>query len=62
MIGQEMIKIAESENPLLRFLLGDDAIQAVESKIENIKADIAASRKIGIDTNFAVMKAGLIGG
>lgn len=60
--AQAMIKIAESENPPQRFLLGDDAIQAVESKIENIEADIAASRKIGIDTNFAGMKAGLIGG
>lgn len=60
--AQAMIKIVESENPPLRFLLGDDAIQAVESKIENIKADISASRKIGIDTNFEGMQSVSIGG
>lgn len=60
--AQAIIKAVESENPPLRLLLGDDAVEAVESKIENIKADIAASQKIGIDTNFAGMKAGSIGG
>lgn len=59
---QAMIKIVKPENPPLRFLLEGDAIQAVESKIENIKADIAASRAIGIDTNFEGMQSVSIGG
>ena len=60
--AQAMIKAVESKNPPMRLLLGDDAIQAVESKIENIKADITVSQKIGIDTNFEGMKAGVVGG
>ena len=60
--AQAMIKVVESENPPLRLPLGEDAIVAIETELETVKADIAPWRQTGVDTNFEGMKAGMIGG
>ena len=59
---QAIIKVAESNDPPLRLPLGEDAISAIEQKLENVKSDIAPFRQLGIETAFEGMKATSIGG
>jgi NAD(P)-dependent dehydrogenase (short-subunit alcohol dehydrogenase family) len=61
-LAQAVIKVVESENPPLRLPLGEDAITAVEAKLESVKKDITPWREAGMDTAFEGMKAGAIGG
>ncbi len=60
--AQAMIKVVESENPPLRLPLGEDAIVAIETELENVKTDITPWRQVGVNTAFEGMKAGMIGG
>jgi len=60
--AKAIIKVAESTDPPLRLPLGEDAILAIEAKLEEVKKDIAPSRQLGADTNFEGMTAGAIGG
>jgi NAD(P)-dependent dehydrogenase (short-subunit alcohol dehydrogenase family) len=60
--AKAIIRVAESENPPLRLLLGEDAITAVEAELEKVREDIATWRTVGVETAFEGMKAGAIGG
>jgi len=59
---QAIIKVAEMERPPLRLPLGEDAITAIESKLESVRQDIKPLRQLGVDTAFDGMKASSIGG
>jgi NAD(P)-dependent dehydrogenase (short-subunit alcohol dehydrogenase family) len=59
---QAIIKVAEMERPPLRLPLGEDAITAIESKLESVRKDIKPLRQLGVDTAFDGMKASSIGG
>ena len=60
--AKAIIKVAELENPPLRLPLGEDAIVAIETKLESVRSDIAPLRQLGVDTAFEGMKAEAIGG
>lgn len=60
--AKAIIKVAESENPPLRLPLGEDAITAIEAKLEAVKQDIGPWRELGVETTFEGMKAEAIGG
>lgn len=57
-----IITVAESAQPPLRLPLGEDAISAIEDKLERVKQDIAPWRELGVKTTFEGMKAEAIGG
>jgi NAD(P)-dependent dehydrogenase (short-subunit alcohol dehydrogenase family) len=57
-----IIQMVESENPPLRLPLGEDAITAIEAKLESVRQDIAPWREVGADTAFEDAKVGSIGG
>lgn len=46
-IAQALIKLAEAEQPPLRFVAGADAIAAVENKARELLAQVEASRELG---------------
>ncbi len=48
-----MLKLVASDNPPLRLYLGDDALQLVEQKLEQMKAEIAAWESVSRSTGFA---------
>lgn len=47
-----MIRVVESDNPPMRLPLGLDAVRIVETKLELIKADLDAWRKVAEETAF----------
>ncbi len=47
-----MIQAVESDNPPMRLPLGSDAIRIVETKLEIVKADVNAWRKVAEETAF----------
>lgn len=60
--AQAMIKVVESENPPLRLPLGEDAVTALEGKLETVKKGIAPWREVSVDTAFEGAIIGAIGG
>ena len=57
-----MIQVVESENPPLRLPLGADAVDGIEQKLEAVKADIDAWRKVAINTAYEGVTVGTVGG
>jgi NAD(P)-dependent dehydrogenase (short-subunit alcohol dehydrogenase family) len=51
-LAQAVLKIVASKEPPLRVALGDDAIEAILGKIQQMKEDIEAWRGIGTNLNF----------
>ncbi|MEM8830908.1 MAG: SDR family oxidoreductase [Cyanobacteria bacterium P01_G01_bin.19] len=57
-----MIQAVESGNPPLRLPLGADAVGAIETKLESVKADVDAGREVALDTAYEGVAVGAIGG
>ncbi|MCC5615042.1 SDR family NAD(P)-dependent oxidoreductase [Nostoc sp. CHAB 5836] len=47
-----MIQVVDSENPPLRLLLGEDAIYAINAKLEAVKTELDAWREVSLNTAF----------
>ncbi|MGW4821507.1 SDR family NAD(P)-dependent oxidoreductase [Streptomyces sp. NPDC004227] len=46
-LADALLKVAHLDRPPLRFVAGDDCLQAVEAKAEELLAQVAASRELG---------------
>ncbi len=51
---QAIIQVVESDHPPLRLVLGEDAVNAAESKLNSFKAEIDAWKEVALSTAFAV--------
>jgi NADP-dependent 3-hydroxy acid dehydrogenase YdfG len=60
--AQAMIQVVASDNPPLRLPLGADAIGAIETKLESVKADVDTVREVAVNTSFEGVTVGAIGG
>ncbi len=49
---QAMIQVVETEHLPLRLALGVDAVRAIETKLESVKADLDAWRQVSLSTAF----------
>ncbi len=47
-----MIKAVDSENPPLRLVLGEDAIYAINAKLESVKTELDAWKEVSLNTAF----------
>jgi len=47
-----IIKAVNSENPPLRLALGEDAIYAINAKLESVKTELDAWKEVSFDTAF----------
>lgn len=59
--AQAMIQAVESESPPLRLALGEDAVSAIEQKLQSVKAEVDEWRSTSLATAFAGA-TGTIGG
>jgi NAD(P)-dependent dehydrogenase (short-subunit alcohol dehydrogenase family) len=50
--AQALLKLVASDNPPLRLYLGDDALQLVGQKLEQMKGEMAAWENVSRSTNF----------
>jgi NAD(P)-dependent dehydrogenase (short-subunit alcohol dehydrogenase family) len=50
--AQALLKLVASENPPLRLYLGDDALQLVEQKLDQMRAEIATWESVSRSTGF----------
>ena len=57
-----MIQVVESENPPLRLPLGADAVNAIETKLASVQADVNLNRETAINTAYEGVVVGAIGG
>ncbi|MGH7999884.1 MAG: oxidoreductase [Brasilonema sp.] len=57
-----MIQAVDSDNPPLRLTLGADAVNAIDAKLESVKAELDTWKKIAVDTAFEEVEVGAIGG
>nr|WP_322712398.1 oxidoreductase [Nostoc sp. ChiSLP03a]MDZ8213663.1 oxidoreductase [Nostoc sp. ChiSLP03a] len=47
-----MIQAVDSDKPPLRLVLGEDAIYAINAKLESVKAELDAWREVSVNTAF----------
>jgi NAD(P)-dependent dehydrogenase (short-subunit alcohol dehydrogenase family) len=47
-----MIQAVDSNNPPLRLTLGEDAINAMNAKLESVKAELDAWKEVSVNTTF----------
>jgi len=52
--AQALLQLVASDNPPLRLYLGDDALQLVEQKLEQMRAEIATWESVSRSTGFAL--------
>jgi NAD(P)-dependent dehydrogenase (short-subunit alcohol dehydrogenase family) len=57
-----MIQAVENNNSPLRLPLGADAVGAIETKLESVKADVDAVREVAVNTAYEGVTVGAIGG
>ncbi|NJM70810.1 MAG: SDR family oxidoreductase [Scytonema sp. RU_4_4] len=57
-----MIQAVESDNPPLRLALGADAVNAIDAKLESVKAELDEWKKVAVDTSFEGTVVGAIAG
>lgn len=60
--AQAMIQAVESESPPLRLALGEDAVNAIASKLQSVKSELDQWRSVSLDTAFEGATIGAIGG
>jgi len=60
--AQAMIQAVESENPPLRLVLGADAVNLMETKLQSLKAELEAWKEVAVNTAFEGAKTTAIGG
>lgn len=59
--AQAMIQAVESESPPLRLALGEDAVSAIEQKLQSVKSELDQWRSTSLATAFEGATMGLIG-
>jgi NAD(P)-dependent dehydrogenase (short-subunit alcohol dehydrogenase family) len=57
-----MIQATESKNPPLRLVLGADAVNLMETKLQSVKAELDAWKGVSVNTAFEGVEVGTIGG
>ncbi|MBD2465683.1 SDR family NAD(P)-dependent oxidoreductase [Oscillatoria sp. FACHB-1407] len=57
-----MIQIVESANPPLRLVLGADAVNLMENKLQSLQAELDAWREVSVNTAFEGAEMMAIGG
>lgn len=57
-----MIQVVNSPNPPLRLVLGGDAVQLIETKLDAVKTELEAWKQVAIATAFEGVEVGTIGG
>ena len=50
--AQAMIKVVESDNPPMRLVLGEDALEATRKKIESFQKELDEWEKVTLSTSF----------
>ena len=60
--AEAMIQAVASENPPLRLVLGADAVNLMESKLQSVKAELDAWKDVSVNTAFEGVAVGTIGG
>ncbi|MGL4621440.1 oxidoreductase [Chroococcidiopsis sp.] len=60
--AEAMIQAVNSDNPPLRLALGADAVGAIESKLESVKAEMEAWKDVAVNTAYEGAAVGAIGG
>lgn len=48
-----VLRVVDAENPPLRLVLGRDAVEVLESKIESLRAGLEAWREVSVSTGFS---------
>ena len=59
--AQAMIKVVESDNPPMRLVLGEDALQATRQKIESFQQELDEWEKVTLSTSFEDAKSTSLG-
>lgn len=60
--AQAIIRVVESNEPPLRLVLGEDAVNAIEQKLQSVKAELDKWRSTSLATAFEGATAGASGG
>lgn len=60
--AQAMIQAVESDEPPLRLVLGEDAVNAIEQKLQSVKAELDKWQSVSLATAFEGATASAIGG
>ena len=60
--AEAMIQAVASENPPLRLVLGADAVNLMESKLQSVKAELDTWKDVSVNTAFEGVEVGTIGG
>lgn len=60
--ARAMIQAVESNEPPLRLALGEDAVNAIEQKLQSVKAELDEWRSVSLATAFEGATVGAIGG
>lgn len=60
--ARAMIQAVESESPPLRLALGEDAVDAIASKLQSVKSELEQWRSVSLDTAFEGATMSAIGG
>ncbi|MBD2306608.1 SDR family NAD(P)-dependent oxidoreductase [Chroococcidiopsis sp. FACHB-1243] len=60
--AEAMIQAVNSDNPPLRLALGADAVGAIETKLESVKAEMEAWKDVAVNTAYEGAAVGAIGG
>ena len=59
--AQAMIKVVESDNPPMRLVLGEDALQATRHKIETFQKELNEWEEVTLSTSFDDARASTVG-
>ena len=59
--AQAMIKVVESDNPPLRLVLGEDALQATHKKFESFQKELEEWEEVTLSTSFEDAKSTSLG-
>jgi len=60
--AEAMVQAVNSDNPPLRLALGADAVSAIETKLESVKAELEAWKDVAVNTAYEGAVIGAIGG
>lgn len=59
--AQAMIKVVESDNPPMRLVLGEDALEATRKKIETFQKELDEWEDVTLSTSFEGAKSASLG-
>ena len=56
-----MIKLTESDNPPMRLVLGEDALEAIREKIQSFQQELEEWEEVTLNTSFDDAKGSTVG-